>query len=134
MLKLKHFLILLSLSVVLLSVMYIPTMFNAKSSEFDMKQSMKMDSVAVSDCTKVSYHVMDDSTVPNPAPPMLTKGIEDEGNMVGATKKSEEFVSSPVEKSTEPFDYKEFITWILGAMNGFFGMILLVKKVFFKEK
>ena len=48
-----------------------------------------------------------------------------------ADNKSEELSMTP---QKEPFDYKEFITWILGAMNGFFGLILLVKKVFFKEK
>jgi len=110
-------------------------MFNAKSSNFEMSQSMKMDSVAVSDCTKVSYHVMDDSTMVAKAEPMITKGLMEEDNRVGsATKQIEQLASKPIETVGEPFDYKEFITWILGAMNGFFGMILLVKKVFFKEK
>jgi len=38
------------------------------------------------------------------------------------------------EIAKEPFDWKATISWIIGSCNGMMGFMLLIKKVFGKEK
>ncbi|MFC2104226.1 hypothetical protein ACFLS4_02595 [Bacteroidota bacterium] len=50
------------------------------------------------------------------------------GNKVMAVEGTIDF--QPVQKQS----WQEIITWIIGSLNGLFGIILLVKKVFTKSK
>ncbi|MFC2151420.1 hypothetical protein ACFLSE_02750 [Bacteroidota bacterium] len=47
----------------------------------------------------------------------------------GITEEAVPIMAAPPQQS-----WQEIITWIIGTLNGLFGMILLVKKVFTKSK
>lgn len=134
MLKLKYFIYLIVMSILLLFILYVP--------KPDLSNPYRYETLARTDSIYISLDsVMNEDTIMRVGSVLPDTNASDsitiDRMMLSPAKRSSQTVHSTyesVESSTDnEFDYKEFTTWILGILNGFFGMLLVVKKLFFEK-
>ena len=134
MLKLKYFIYLIVISLLLLFILYVP--------KPDLSNPYKYETLARTDSIYLSLDsVMNEDTLIRVGTCVSDTGRVDSLNVSNlmmsptrSVKEEHRIIYESVESSSSnDFDYKEFTTWFLGILNGFFGMLLVVKKLFFEK-
>jgi hypothetical protein len=111
----KRFVITLIISALIITGIWIIP--NRSMKMVSMDSEIELDSVVFG-----SYYYIE---------PSITEG-EEEMVPEMAAPLEEERIAYSSRKYSEPFNWQGLITWLIGSLNGLFGMILLVKKIFTK--